>query len=548
MKLGLRFTGLFIFSLLVGILSFPATAQRLIVTSAGKDWLPSVEGVQALNLPLSAQLRHFTVDKQGNLYLVDPLGYRVYRIGSDNVVHVVAGNGIRGYTGDGGPATSASLADPSAVAVDSTGTLYIGDSSNRRIRRVGADGNITTYSGTGSPIFGGDGGPASSASFGAVGCMAFDSANSLYFCDTDNSRIRKISAAGIVTTVAGNGRPASSGDGGPATSAAILNPYGIVIDPNGQFFIGEGASVRRVAVDGTISTFAGNGTPGFGGDGGPATSAMIAFPRGLAKDSTGNLFVADVGNHRIRKIDTTGIITTVAGNGNNDFTGDGGLPQSAALSFPWDVAIDSRGTLLILDQGNARIRAAVLGTSITTIAGNGLFRSTPDGTPASQAYLFQPAGVAVDNSGNTYIADTNADVIRRVTPDGLLQTVYGKPGVTGVAGQNTLSFPQGLTLASNGDVLIADEGFSRIRRLTRAARSRRSQETSLPDSRAMEVLPRKRCSICPRKWHRTRRGGCISRISSITVSAWSPTERSRRLPAMGRRLPQAMDKVRLRLL
>jgi hypothetical protein len=223
----------------------PAVAQRLITTLVGRDWLPSVEGLRASDLPLSTQLRHFTMDKQGGLYIPDPFGFQVYRIGTNGIVHVVAGNGIRGYTGDGGPATSASLNGASSAAVDSAGNLYLGDNFNYRIRRVGTDGVITTVAGTGSPAFGGDGGPASAASFGAIGCMAFDSANNLFFCDTDNSRVRKISAAGMVSTVAGNGRPGYSGEGGPATAASITIPYGIAIDPNGQFYIGEGASVRR---------------------------------------------------------------------------------------------------------------------------------------------------------------------------------------------------------------------------------------------------------------------------------------------------------------
>ena len=269
------------------VFSSPAAAQRLITTVAGRDWLPVLEGVQARDLPLSARLRHFTLDKQGNLYIPDPVGYRVYRIGVDGVVHVAAGNGIRGFTGDGGPATSASLSDPDTTAVDSAGNLYIDDGLNYRIRRVSADGTISTFAGTGFQGFGGDGGPASAASIGSVGCMAFDSANNLFLCDPDNSRVRRIAATGIISTVAGNGKPTSSGDGGRATAASIKNPYGIAIDSNGQFYIGEGASVRRVAVDGTISTFAGNGKPGFSGDGGPATSAMMAFPRGVAKDARG---------------------------------------------------------------------------------------------------------------------------------------------------------------------------------------------------------------------------------------------------------------------
>ena len=281
------------------------------------------------------------------------------------IINTVAGNGTAGFSGDGGPATSASLNNPLEVAVDAAGNLYIADRANNRIRKVDTSGTITTVAGTGTAGFSGDGGPAISASLNRPFGMAVDSAGNLFIADTSNQRVRKVDTTGTITTVAGNGTAAFSGDSGPATSASLNSPAGVAVDSAGNLFIVDTLNqrVRKVNTSGTITTVAGNGTGGFSGDGGPATSASLNSPNDVAVDSAGNLFIADISNHRVRKVDTTGTITTVAGNGTGGFSGDGGPAASASLFGPNDVAVDSAGNLFIAEQINHRIRKVTGGAA-----------------------------------------------------------------------------------------------------------------------------------------------------------------------------------------
>jgi sugar lactone lactonase YvrE len=234
------------------------------------------------------------------------------------------------------------------VAVDSVGNVYIADLGNKRIRKV-SGGTITTIAGNGAAGFSGDGGPATSASLSAPYGVALDSTGSLYTADNDNNRIRKVSG-GTITTVAGNGNLGFSGDGGPATSASLAQPEGLAVDSSGNLYIADTRNHRiRKLSGGTITTIAGNGTPGFSGDGGPATSASLYNPGGVAVDSAGNLYIADSNNNRIRKV-SGGTITTVAGNGNAGFSGDGGPATSASLNYPIGIAVDSAGDLYTADS------------------------------------------------------------------------------------------------------------------------------------------------------------------------------------------------------
>ncbi len=248
------------------------------------------------------------------------------------VIRTIAGNGLFKYAGDGGPATSATLNIPSAVAGGSDGNLWVADTLNGRIRRVNSEGLISTFAGNGSLAFSGDGGPASSASFRSPFGLALDGTGSLYVADASNGRVRKIGLDGIVNTVAGGG--SDLGDGGPATMASLRSPMGVAFDSAGNLYIAEigGHRVRRVSSpNGTITTVAGTGVPGFSGDGGPATRATLSGPSSLAFDSAGNLYIVDRGNHRIRRVDTNGSVRTVAGNGIAGFSGDGGPAASASL-------------------------------------------------------------------------------------------------------------------------------------------------------------------------------------------------------------------------
>jgi uncharacterized protein (TIGR03437 family) len=287
--------------------------------------------------------------------------------GQSGVITTVAGNGTAGYSGDGGPATSAALRLPNGVAVDSSGNLYIADTSNSRIRKVTAStGVITTVAGNGTGGYSGDGGSATSAELFAPSGVAVDNSGNLYIADFVNMDIRKVSASGIITTVAGGGCAASvtpncgAGDGGPATSAELTGPMGVAVDSSGNLYIADfgNSRIRKVtAGTGIITTVAGSAFVGSHGDGGPATSAELFLPSGVAVDSSDNLYIADTSNCRIRKVTaSTGVITTVAGNGSEIYSGDGGPATSAALFLPTGVAVDSDGNLYIADTHNQRIR------------------------------------------------------------------------------------------------------------------------------------------------------------------------------------------------
>jgi uncharacterized protein (TIGR03437 family) len=279
-------------------------------------------------------------------------------VNAAGVISTVAGNGVNAGTGDGGPATAASLSDVSGVAVDPAGNLYIADDSNRRIRKVSPSGIITTIAGVGVQGFSGDGGPATAAMLGRAEALALDSAGNLYFADSVNQRIRKIDVNGVITSIAGTGVDGYTGDGGPATAAQLGFPIGVAVDSGGNVYIADGDNnrVRKVTPAGIISTVAGNGDGAFAGDGGPAIDASINIPSDVAVDAAGNLYIADAGNNRIRRVDTSGNITTVAGTDDNGYSGDGGAATQAMLNYPWGLGVDPSGEVYIGDRVNSRVR------------------------------------------------------------------------------------------------------------------------------------------------------------------------------------------------
>jgi uncharacterized protein (TIGR03437 family) len=333
--------------------------------------------------------------------------------GQSYTIYSVAGNGTLGYTGDNGPATSAEMHDPYAVATDSAGNFYIADSGNNVIRKV-ANGVITTFAGNGTIGYSGDNGPATSAQLNAPYGVAVDSAGNLYIADSANNVIREVSN-GVISTFAGNGTSGYTGDNGPATSAQLFTPSAVAVDSAGNLYIADFGNnvIRKVsASSGVISTVAGtSATYGFGGDNGPATSAELYQPAGLAVDSSGNLYIADTANSRVRKVSATGVITTVAGNGTPGFAGDGAAATSAELNEPFGLAVDTAGNLYIADLSNNRIRK-VSGGEITTVAGNGTAGYSGDGGAAANAELNEPLAIAPDPYGNFYIADFVNDRIR----------------------------------------------------------------------------------------------------------------------------------------
>ena len=440
-----------------------------------------------LNLPSAVAL-----DAAGNLFIADPLNYVIRRVDAlTQTITTVAGNGAPGFSGDGGPATSAELnlsyvlylGPPASLAVDAAGDLFIPDSINNRIRRVdGITGIVTEVAGGGT---GGDGGLATSAILYGPFSVATDTSDNLLLGVTD-FRVRRVDAStGIITTVAGTGTALipgfPNGDGGPATSAGLSGSNWLAVDSSGNIFIsvwmGAGSSntIRRVdAATGIITTVAGTGTPGFSGDDGPATSAQLQGAKGLVLDSSGNLFIADHDNNRIRRVDaTTGIITTVAGNGTAGYSGDGGPATSATLNGPGFVALDSSRNLFISDLGNHRIRRVDAKTGIiTTVAGNGTFGYSGDGGPATSASFDFAKGIAVDSLGNVFVADAFNQRIRRVdATTGIITTVAGNgtEGYSGDGGPATsasLNHPYGVALDTSNHLFIADTASDRVREFT----------------------------------------------------------------------------------
>jgi hypothetical protein len=335
---------------------------------------------------------------------------------------------------------------------------------------------ISTVAGNGTAGYTGDGGSAVAAELHSPWGLAADTAGDLFIGDTANNCVRKVNTLGTITTVAGNGTAGYSGDGGPATAAQLSSPRGVAIDASGNLYIGDTANncVRKVNTFGTITTVAGNGTAGYSGDGGPATAAQLNAPHGIAIDSSGNLVIADQTNECVRKVNaTTGTITTVAGNGTAGYSGNGGPATAAQLHTPAAVAVDSSGNTYIADQANDGVRRVDATTGIiTTVAGNGTAGYSGDGGPATAAQLSSPRGVATDASGNLYIGDAANNCVRKVDTFGTITTVAGN-GIAGYSGDGgpataaQLSSPRGVVLDSLGyNLYVADYTNNRIRKVS----------------------------------------------------------------------------------
>jgi uncharacterized protein (TIGR03437 family) len=469
--------------------------QYVISTIAGGA--PPATPAPGLSISIG-EVESVTTDAAGNAYFTSPFLNCVLKLDQSGVVTVIAGNSRRGYSGDGGPATSAQLNNPAALAVDDAGNLFIGESY--RVRRVSPSGIITTVAGDGSSGFSGDGGPATRAQIGSRAGVAVDGGGNLFISDPNNNRVRKVSPNGIITTLAGNGTRGFSGDGGPATNARLYGPFSVAVDDADNLFFADsfdeggpgpdGALVREVSLSGTITTVAGGSLRNDLGDGGPATSAQI-FPESVAVDGLGNLFIADSLNQRVRKVAPAGIITTVAGNGpvaatlGFGYSGDGGPATSAQLNWPTGVAVDRAGSLFIADNYNHRIREVRPSGTITTVGGGNCLRmpillvcqgSSGDGGPATNARLYGPFSVAVDDADNLFFADSfdeggpgpDGALVREVSLSGTITTVagYGTYGFSGDGGTATsalLSAPAGVAVDGAGNLFIADSSNNRIR-------------------------------------------------------------------------------------
>jgi sugar lactone lactonase YvrE len=338
-------------------------------------------------------------------------------------IFTYAGNGYDsagrgGYSGDGGQATKAELYHPFGVAVDGLGNIYISDLGNFRVRKVNTQGIISTFAGNGSKGYSGDGGSAQTAElFGPFG-IAVDSLGNVYIADNGNNNIRLVNTSGTISTFAGNGIGGYSGDGGAAINAEINLPEGLAVDAAGNVYIADygNACIRKVNTQGIISTIAGRGVNGLG-DGGPAIDAALLGPYGVATDGLRNIYVADYGNNRIRKIDTSGIISTVAGNGfgapyDGGYSGDGGPANAAELYNPTAVVLDKLGNIYIADAENSRIRMVNTNGIISTIAGTGVYGVAGDGGSATAAEIGNTQGIAIDGRSNLYITDAYFNRVR----------------------------------------------------------------------------------------------------------------------------------------
>ena len=459
------------------------------------------DGRAAFDAPLIAPTG-LALDRGGNLFVSDAEDGRVFRVdAAAGTLKIVAGGGT--VQGDAGPATGARLARPTGLALSANGDLLIADAGDHRVRRVDQAGRISTLAGDGLPGDRGDGGPADRARLSSPEGVAVDARGDLFIADRANHRIRRVAAAtGVISTVAGTGTAGSGGDRGKPTTAQLEGPTGVSVDGAGNLLIADRGNhrVRNVAPGGSITTFAaqlgatadpyavladgrggvlvsdvgagrvqritargevvvlaGDGGIGFSGDGGPARDARLVFPQGLAVDRHGNVYVADANENRVRRIDAaTGTITTVAGDGRSGFAGDGGPAKDALLHGPAAVAVDATGSLLISDTWNHRVRKVADGV-ITTLAGNGLEGSGGDGGPATAAQLMRPGGIGVDSAGSLYIVDSGNGSLRRVDAAGQITTLV----------HTERRDLQALAVGPGGDIFVATNDRPQVFRYDR---------------------------------------------------------------------------------
>jgi uncharacterized protein (TIGR03437 family) len=470
---------MFMFRALVVLLITVSGSQAqpyLMSTLAGG--LPPLTPAAATGVSIGDPPRVAT-DSAGNLYFGSL--HSIFKVDPSGTLTRIAGTGRSGLTGDGGPALNAQLQFPDAIAFDAAGNLYFSERDANLIRRISTAGNVTTFAGTGTGGYAGDGGPALSAQFNGPTGLAFDKAGNLYVADTGNSVIRRIAPDGTVTKVAGSGTAGYGGDGAPAVRADLNSPQGVAVDAAGNLYIADTFNnrVRMVAPDGTMSTFAANGYPGFSGDGVAAIGTTLFFPTDVAVDPSGNVYIADFGNSRIREV-SGGVISTIAGSTALAPIADDVSATSIRLNGPTGVAVDNSGNVYFaegsvgpgsgLAVGDYRVwRVAPSGT-LTAAAGNGLQSFSGDAGAASRAQLNSPTGMALDGAGNLYFADTANHRIRRISPGGTITTVAGNalPGFSGDGGAATLAelnSPAGVAVDASGILYIADSANNRVRRV-----------------------------------------------------------------------------------
>jgi sugar lactone lactonase YvrE len=409
-------------------------AQYTIATVAGGALPATPEPAAQATLPPANGL---TVDGAGNVYLSLASQNLVLKIDKSGALTRVAGAAeSTGVSRDVAAATAVELDSPQGLAADAAGNLYIAETGGNRVRKVSTNGTVSTVAGGMGAGYSGDGGPAPAAQLNGPTGLALDATGRLYIADSGNYRIRVVSPAGTITTVAGTGKAGQSSNGA-ATSSNFGFVDSIATDSQGNLYIADRMNgvVRRVSTGGALAVVAGSGYSfGYSGDGGPATAALLNSPSGVAVDSAGNLYIADSGNNVIRKVTPSGTITTVAGNGKPGYSGDNGPATAAALAV-WGISVDSAGNLYLYG-GDNHIRRIAAGGTIATIAGGGLAAGSGLATKTTLQF---PQGVAVDSAGSLYLADAGNNVVRKRTSDGTLTTVAGNgtAGYTGDGGAAT---------------------------------------------------------------------------------------------------------------
>jgi uncharacterized protein (TIGR03437 family) len=406
-------------------------------------------------------------DAMGNLYIDDGLNYRIRVVNSEGVISTAAGGG---GSLQNGPPSGAAIAG-AGIQVDGSDNILVAEPGYRVVRRVVPHQSITTVAGVLPTAAAGDGLQATSISLLQPVGVGVNGGN-VYITDTLDNRLRKVSSVGIITTVAGNGIPGGGGNGGPASQAGLNGPLDFGFDPAGDLYLSTGLVIREITASGTIMAFAGTG-PGYGGDGGPATQAELYGPADAVGDSNGNVYISDKVNNLIRKVNSSGVISTYAGNAATraaGFAGDGGLATEAELSTPYQLALDSSDNLYIADYGNSRVRKITPDDIISTVAGGGP-GPLGDGGPATSASVGgNLTGVAVDAAGNLYIA-TNARIRKVDAATGNISTIAGTEtaGFSGDGGLATLAMINGaasIAVDGSGNVYFSDVANLRVRMLT----------------------------------------------------------------------------------
>jgi len=446
-------------------------AQQIVTTFAGTDWVFPSNGKALTDAAVSRSL-NLAADAQGVIYFADTNNNNVMRLESNGSVTVVAGNGLSGFSGDGGEATRASLRRPFGIALDGAGNLYIGDSGNSRVRRVTPAGIITTVAGNGSSANSGDGGLAVRAGL-VPNRITVDRDGVLYITDATNFRIRRVGLDGTISTIAGTGNSVYTGDGRPARDTALA-PHAIVLDPTGAIVVSDQRNFRvlRIGADGMFTTIAGTGTRGSTGDGGPARSATITNVDGMTYDRAGNLLLCDASSLRIRQISPSGIIATLAGNGTLPASGSGGVPTRAGIGLPNSAAIDAQGRVVFNDAFNGQLwRIASNASSIQIIGGEQRFKVFPPRSAPGLAWLSEPFAVTTATDGSVFIADTLSNRIHRVAPDGTISHFMGQ-GAFGCCADGSgllatrIRSPRGIALDSQNRLVVVDAVNNLIVRTT----------------------------------------------------------------------------------